>query len=177
MKLWFVFAMGAFICWGAYGPALHAGQQSLGSPPASALRAFFWVGVAYFLLAILGPTGLMAYRGDSLLGRSAVETRAEIRPEAAAEAEKTKPVMPSGMGLAMLGGGLGALGALCIILSFMNGGSPRYVMPLVFAGAPVINVLITMATHPPKSPVSPMLYLGFVMAASGAGLVLYFKPQ
>jgi len=35
----------------------------------------------------------------------------------------------------MLGGALGAFGAICIIMAFRNGGSPTYVMPLVFAGA------------------------------------------
>ena len=50
-------------------------------------------------------------------------------------------------------------------------------MPLVFAGAPVINVLYSMVQHPPKSAPSPMLYLGFVLAAFGGYLVLHFKPQ
>jgi hypothetical protein len=50
-------------------------------------------------------------------------------------------------------------------------------MPLIFAGAPVVTVLVTMATHPPKTAPSPMLYLGFLMAAAGAGMILYFKPS
>jgi hypothetical protein len=33
-----------------------------------------------------------------------------------------------------------------------------------------------MALHPPKSAIHPMLYVGFVFAALGAGLVLYYKP-
>jgi hypothetical protein len=47
----------------------------------------------------------------------------------------------------------------------------------VFGGAPLVNVLYTMATHPPKKPPSPMLYLGFHVTAIGAGMVLYFKPS
>ena len=77
---------------------------------------------------------------------------------------------------ATVAGTLGALGAVCIIFSFRAGGSPTYVMPLVFGGAPLINVLYTMATHPPKTSPSPMLYLGFLVTAIGAGMVLYFKP-
>jgi hypothetical protein len=50
-------------------------------------------------------------------------------------------------------------------------------MPLVFGGAPLINVLYTMAVHPPKQAVNPMLFVGFLVTAIGAGMVLYFKPQ
>ena len=50
-------------------------------------------------------------------------------------------------------------------------------MPLVFAGAPIVNVLVTMAIHPPKSAINPMLYVGFVLASIGAALVLYFRPS
>jgi len=51
------------------------------------------------------------------------------------------------------------------------------VMPLVFGGAPVINTLYSMWQHPPKTSPNPLLYLGFLLVAIGAGLVLYFKPQ
>jgi hypothetical protein len=50
-------------------------------------------------------------------------------------------------------------------------------MPLVFAGAPLVNVLYSMWQHPPKTSPNPLLYLGFVLAAAGGGLVLYFKPS
>jgi hypothetical protein len=66
---------------------------------------------------------------------------------------------------------------VCIIWAFRSGGSPLYVMPLVFAGAPVINVLYTMWQHPPKAAPSPMLYVGFLLAALGGYLVLHYKPQ
>jgi len=49
-------------------------------------------------------------------------------------------------------------------------------MPLVFGGAPLINVALTMATHPPKVAPSPLLYVGFLLGAAGAAMVLYFKP-
>jgi hypothetical protein len=78
---------------------------------------------------------------------------------------------------ATIGGALGALGAVCIIFAFKSGGLPTYVMPLVFAGAPLVNVLFSMWLHPPKTAPNPLLYAGFVLAALGAGMVLYFKPQ
>jgi hypothetical protein len=76
-----------------------------------------------------------------------------------------------------LGGALGAIGAVCIIYAFKTGGIPNYVMPLVFGGAPVVNTLFSMWQHPPKTSPNPLLYLGFLLVALGAGLVLYFKPS
>jgi hypothetical protein len=49
-------------------------------------------------------------------------------------------------------------------------------MPLVFGGAPLVNVIATSLIHPPKVAPSPMLYVGFVLAAVGAGMVLYYRP-
>jgi len=72
---------------------------------------------------------------------------------------------------------LGALGAVFIIYAFRAGGVPTYVMPLVFGGAPVVNVLFTMYLHPPKASPNPLLWVGFVLVAAGASLVLYYKPQ
>jgi hypothetical protein len=50
------------------------------------------------------------------------------------------------------------------------------VMPLVFGGAPIVNVALSVVIHPPKNPVNPMLYLGLLFAAVGAAMVLYFRP-
>jgi uncharacterized membrane protein len=50
-------------------------------------------------------------------------------------------------------------------------------MPLVFGGAPVINVLVTMVIHPPKNAPNPLLFIGFLLVVLGASLVLYFRPQ
>jgi hypothetical protein len=30
--------------------------------------------------------------------------------------------------------------------------------------------------HPPKAAPNPLLYLGFVLASVGAGMVLYYRP-
>jgi hypothetical protein len=78
---------------------------------------------------------------------------------------------------ATVAGALGALGAAFIIFSYKFGGVPIVVMPLVFGGAPVVNVLYSMSVHPPKNPPSAMFYLGLALAAAGAGLVLYYRPQ
>jgi hypothetical protein len=146
---WVLFAVGAALSWGAYGVALHRGQIALGNP----LRALLCVGVAYFLVGVLVPVVALAYQGE-LRGFSGGGTAA-----------------------ATAAGALGALGAVCIIWAFKWGGLPNYVMPLVFGGAPLVNVLVTMGLHPPRTSPNPLLYVGFLLAALGAGMVLYFKPQ
>lgn len=147
--LWIIFALGAALAWGLYGPALHSGQVALGNP----MRALLCVGLAYFLIGVLVPVANLSYQGQ-LHGFT-----------------------PKGSLAAIAGGALGAVGAVCIIFAFKSGGLPTYVMPLVFAGAPLVNVLFSMWLHPPKTAPNPLLYIGFVLAAAGAGMVLYFKPQ
>jgi len=146
--MWVVFVAGAILSWGAYGVLLHQGQVALGNP----LKALLCVGVAYFLIGVLVPVAALSAQG----GLSNFNSH--------------------GLITATIAGGLGAAGAACIIYAFKSGGLPVYVMPLVFGGAPVVNVLLTMALHPPKNPVNPMLFVGLVFASVGAAMVLYFKP-
>ena len=146
---WIVFVAGAVISWGLYGPSLHRGQITLGNP----LRALLCVGLAYFLIAVLVPVAGLSAQGE------------------------LKGFSTQGVTAATIAGCLGALGAVCIIWAFRSGGSPLYVMPLVFAGAPIVNVLYSMWEHPPKVAPSPLLYVGFVLAALGGYLILHYKPQ
>jgi len=146
---WIVFVAGAVLSWGAYGAMLHMGQTQLGNP----LKALLCVGVAYFLIGILVPVAALGSQGQL----NKFDTQ--------------------GLIIATVAGALGAIGAACIIWAFRNGGLPVYVMPLVFGGAPVVNVLLTMVLHPPKSAINPLLYLGFLLASVGAAMVLYFRPQ
>jgi hypothetical protein len=113
------------------------------------LKALLGVGLAYFLIAVLVPSLVGGVSGFS----------------------------GDGAKFSLLGGTLGALGAVCIIYAFRNGGTPLIVMPLVFGGAPLVNAITTMIVSPPKESPSPMLYVGFVLAALGGGLVLYNKPH
>jgi hypothetical protein len=145
---WLIFVAGAVLSWGAYGALLHQGQTQLGSP----LKALLCVGVAYFLIGVIIPAATLSAQGD--LGNFNTH----------------------GLVTATIAGTLGAAGAACIIWAFRTGGLPVYVMPLVFGGAPIVNVLVTMAIHPPKAAINPLLYLGFALASVGAGLVLYYRP-
>jgi hypothetical protein len=145
---WTIFVLGAVLSWGVYGAMLHQGQMALGNP----LKALLCVGAAYFLVGVIVPVGALSAQGN-LSGFNS-----------------------TGVTTATIAGILGALGAVCIIYSFRTGGIPLYVMPLVFGGAPIVNVLYSMVLHPPKVAPSPMLYVGFLLASVGAGMVLYFRP-
>jgi hypothetical protein len=146
---WVIFVAGAVLSWGAYGALLFEGQTQLGNP----LKALLCVGIAYFLIGVLIPVASLSSQGA--LGS----------------------FNTSGLVNATIAGALGAAGAACIIWAFKAGGLPFYVMPLVFGGAPIINVLIAMFLHPPKDPINPMLYAGFLLASAGAAMVLYFRPH
>lgn len=145
---WVIFVLGAVLSWGAYGVLLHQGQVQLGNP----LKALLCVGVAYFLIGVLVPAAALGAQGQ-LSGFSS-----------------------GGLVAATVAGALGAIGAACIIWAFRAGGLPLYVMPLVFGGAPIVNVLVSMAIHPPKQALNPLLFVGFVLASVGAGMVLYYRP-
>src|SRR3954471_9724563 len=134
---WVLFVAGAVLSWGAYGVLLYLGGQQLGNP----LKALLCVGVAYFLIGVIVPVAVLAPQGG------------------------LSHFNGNGLMLATVSGALGAIGAACIIYAFKAGGLPLYVMPLVFGGAPIINVFLSMAIHPPKNPVNPMLYLGLVFVS------------
>jgi hypothetical protein len=130
---------------------LHQGQVKLGNP----LRALLCVGLAYFLIGVLVPVAGLWSQGQLTAGGFNV----------------------GGLTMATVAGALGAIGAVCIIWAFKSGGLPTYVMPLVFGGAPVVNVLVTMLIHPPKTAPNPLLFVGFLLVVIGASMVLYFRPQ
>src|SRR5437899_5765716 len=143
--VWVIFVAGAVLSWGAYGALLYEGQTQLGNP----LKALLCVGIAYFLIGVLVPVAGLTSQG-AMGGFNS-----------------------GGLVTATIAGALGAAGAACIIWAFKAGGLPFYVMPLVFGGAPIVNVAIAMIIHPPKSALNPMLFVGFLLASIGAGMVLY----
>ncbi len=147
--LWIVFALGAALSWGMYGPALHKGQVQLGNP----MRALLCVGVAYFLVGVVVPVISLSSQGQ------------------------LKGFNSGGSIGATAAGVLGAFGAVCIIYAFKTGGLPAYVMPVVFGGAPLINVLVSMWMHPPKTSPNPLLWAGYLLASLGVALVLRYKPS
>ena len=150
MRNWLPFVIMTILSWGTYIPTLHRGQMGLGG---SGVHAFLMVGLAYVLVAIAVP-GVMVLRAGSW-----------------------STFTPQGSLFTVGAGILGALGALGIVLALANGGRPNVVPPLVFAGAPVVSVFVAMLYNPPREAPSPLFFVGILMAAAGAFLVLSNRPQ
>lgn len=152
---WLAFALLTVVTWGLYGVLLHAGQTAMADPANGRYKAFLMVGVAYFLVAVLAPAAL-------LLARDA-----------------TWAFPARGLLWSLAAGLVGAAGAFGVLLAFGAGGAPSVVMAIVFGGAPVVNALVTLFLHPPPGgwrSISPLFYLGLVLAALGGTLVTRFKP-
>jgi hypothetical protein len=159
MKIWFVFVILAGICWGTYVPLIAYGGREL----KNSYAGFLCVGAAYFLIAILFPLGVFLARGSF------------------------PTFTATGVTFATLAGVAGALGALCVIFAtFEFKGDRRFVGPLIFALAPVINTLVSLVWHPSaesawnfgiKGAPDWKLLVGIVLAGLGAFLVLYSKEE
>jgi len=158
---WLGFAFLTVITWGVYGVFLHNGQSNMGDPVNGRYKAFLFVGVAYFLVAVLAPLAMLKFSGASW-------------------------VFPSkGSWWSLLAGVVGAVGAFGVLLAF--GAAPRpvpvyvpVIMSIIFAGAPIVNALVSMATHPPPGGVGAIrwpFWLGILLAAAGGALVTKFKPE
>lgn len=157
MLLIMLFVAGAALSWGLYVPTVHVAQGLLKSP----LRAFLFVGVAYFITAVVVPAiFVFALNWDPTVKAGAVPNFG-----------------PVACMTGLFGGILGAAGALCIIFAVANGGSPLYVAPLVFAGAPIINTIATITYfNPAKTMPDWRFFMGLALAAVGAAMVMIFKP-
>ena len=139
------------LCWGAYGPVLHKGQMAM---QGSRLRPLLCIGLAYFLIAVLVPLGLLGPLGDA--GNWNV----------------------GGVLWGIAGGTLGALGALGTIMAFNLGGKPFTVMPVVFGCAPVINTLTSSLLQGMSlANLSPFFLAGMLVVGVGAATVLAFGPR
>jgi hypothetical protein len=162
MMKWLVvlsFVAGAALSWGVYVPVVHRAAFELKSN----LRAFMFVGVAYFLVAVVIPASLI------FVAKSDPTVKPGIVPNFHLHA--------SLWGLAA--GIVGAMGALCVIFATTKAGpgAAIFVAPLVFGGAPIINTLATIYYfHPTKTAPDWRFFAGLALAVAGASLVLIYKP-
>jgi hypothetical protein len=160
LKPWLLFVALAGMCWGTYVPMIAFGGKEM----KSSYAAFLCVGIAYFLIAVIFPVVILSLR------------------------QKWPGFNGNGVAFSMLAGTAGALGALCVVFAtFEFGGDRRFVGPLIFAMAPIINTLVSLVWHPtsdspfhfslPEHAPGWKLYVGIVLAGIGAALVLYSKEE
>jgi hypothetical protein len=153
---WLWFALLTVASWGVYGVFLHTGQVAMQDTVNGRYKAFLFVGIAYFITAVLAPLAVLLYNGASLAQ------------------------MPmKGMVWSLVAGVVGAVGAFGVLLAFGAKGTPAVVMSIVFAGAPVVNSLYSLILHPPAGgwgSVRPQFFLGILLAAAGGCLVTFYKP-
>ncbi len=153
---WLAFALMTVAAWGLYGVFLHTGQTGMGDPVNGRYKAFLFVGVAYFLTAIVAPAAVLWSRGADWS-------------------------FPAGGALwSLLAGIVGAVGAFCVLLAFGAKGTPSVVMSIIFAGAPIVNAVVALAWHPPAGGLAalrPQFLLGILLAALGGYLVTLYKPS
>lgn len=159
---WIFFALLTVVTWGVYGVLLHSGQVQM-LPSGAAIdsearyKSFLFVGLAYFLVAVLLPLIMLMIQGKAFSGYSA-----------------------GGMKWSLIAGIAGAIGAFGVLLAFGSGGKPYVVMSIVFAGAPIVNVLYSLIKNPPKAgwgAITPQFWLGIALAALGGFMVTYYRPD
>jgi len=83
---------------------------------------------------------------------------------------------PSGMGWSLLAGVVGAVGAFSVLLAFGAKGTPSVVMSLIFAGAPIVNAIVSLTLHKQWGEVRWQFVAGIIIAAIGGYMVVTFKP-
>jgi drug/metabolite transporter (DMT)-like permease len=138
-----------------YGILLHSGTTAMGDPVNGRYKAFLFVGIAYFLTAVLAPLAVLWLNGASW----------------------QFPVR--GMAWSLIAGIAGAVGAFGVLLAFGAKGSPAVVMSIIFAGAPIVNAAVALSIHPPAGGLSSIRWqflAGIVLAAAGGCLVVLYKP-
>ena len=149
-----MFVLLTIATWGLYGIFLHKGQVAISPPgdPNARYKAFLFVGIAYFLVAVLAPIALLLIN------------KADWKMQG------------GGMSWSLIAGIVGAIGAFGVLLAFGAGGKPPVVMSLIFAGAPLVNAAVAITLDKQWAQVKPMFMIGVVLAAAGAYLIVAYKP-
>ena len=120
---WFVFSLMTVISWGVYGVLLHTGQIGMSDPVNGRYKAFLFVGVAYFITAVLAPLGVLGTE------RRVVEIPSVRHVVVTCRRHRRRDRC--------------VLCPACVRCK----GSPAAVMSIVFGGAPIVNA-VRRAAHP-----------------------------
>jgi len=165
MNKWLVFALLTVLSWGVYGVLLHTARGKMpmaAEAPNAGLKAFLFVCVAYALIGVAAAAVLKARGTNWDFGRN------------------------GGITWSLIAGTAGAAGAFTLVLALgaaapiFKGGAAAAVMPIVFAGAPIVNTIVAMSVHPPEGGLKslpPQFIIGCVMAAMGAFMVAKYAPS
>jgi hypothetical protein len=161
---WITYALLTVASWGVYGVLLHKGRSNMPMGPEAAhagLKAFLFVCIAYALIG-LAAMALLKLRGSNWSFNS------------------------GGITWSLIAGGAGAVGAFTLVLALgaaaqiYKGAAAAAVMPIVFAGAPIVNTVVAMSAHPPEGGLKSLpipFVLGCVLAATGAFMVAKYAPS
>ena len=161
---WLYWALLTVFSWGIYGVILHKarGEMPMGTEaPHASLKAFLFVCIAYAVIGVVAAVVIKMRGSDWSL-------------------------TSTGVTWSLVAGIAGAVGAFALVLS-LGKASPIFaaaaaaaVMPIVFAGAPLVNTITAMALHPPKDGLKslpPLFIVGCLLAAGGAFLVAKYAPS
>lgn len=166
---WLMYVAGAVLTWGAYVVTIDHGRTTMFgpgkvSPPVAAMRAFLFIGLAYFVMGVVVPLIYL-----------------KLNPVDPAVHPQDPGFITKGVVLSTIAGILGAAGALCIVFAVgaarAQKVSPAAVASLVFCFAPIVNVLISMIIEPPAGRPDFRFFIGILLAAAGAAMVLLYKPE
>lgn len=160
---WLYYALMTVFAWGVYGVILHKGRGLMpmgAETPHAGLKAFLFVCIAYAIIGVVSAV-LIKVKGSDW------------------------SFTAQGIKWSFIAGAAGALGAFTLILALgaaapiYKGAAAAAVMPIVFAGAPIVNTVTALILHPPhggyRSLPLPFI-LGCVLAAAGAFMVAKFAP-
>ena len=162
-----LYALGTVLCWGVYSVLLHMGSVEMGKglpgPPdltGNRMKAFLLVGIAYVIIAIVAPIIVMMSRGTSW------------------------NFPTKGWSWSLVAGLAGAIGAFFLLMALSSGRSmaeSKFILPLivpaiVFAGAPIVNTLVSTTKEGNWEFVNWKFVAGILLAAAGTAMVMKYKP-
>lgn len=160
-----LYALGTVVTWGLYSVLLHKGSLAMAIPGApdflgSRMKSFLLVGVAYLIVGIVGPLAIMKAKG-------------------------TPWVFPTaGWSWSLVAGMAGAIGAFFLLMALSSGRTPdeSKILPLlvpaiVFAGAPIVNAIVSIAKDGLWSRTPIQFYFGILLAGAGAAMVMKYRPM
>lgn len=160
-----LYALGTVVTWGLYSVLLHKGSMAMAIPGApdflgSRMKSFLLVGIAYVIVAIVGPILVMKFKGTPWSFPTA------------------------GWSWSLVAGMAGAIGAFFLLMALSSGRSPAEskILPLlvpaiVFAGAPIVNAIVSITKEHLWAKTPPAFYIGILLAGAGAAMVMKYRPM